>query len=828
MGELFRSEPMQLVQLFVQIEAAHDTVDQLGRLGAIQFKDLNPEVSPFQRNFVNEVKRCDEMERKLNFFGDQIGKELALIGEERGDDEVTLTTLADVSWENRPPQPMDEMESQFEEVEKDLIQINNNQEQLTRNYNELVELQNMLQKDAVFFSEGRTDYEVDEQRPLLSDDVRGAGANVKLGFSTGVILREKIASFQRVLWRATRGNLFLKHDPIDSKIRDPHTGEEVSKDVFIIFFQGERIQTKIKKICESFGANVYPCPTTPRERKELLSQIVQRLADLDAVLANTLKHRRNTLLDVGKKYSHWKDRVFKEKAIYDTMNRFNYDIGRKCLIAEGWCPRAQTERIVNAMRQATETSGALVPSILSVISTNEEPPTSFRTNTFTASFQGIVDAYGVARYGEVNPGVFTIITFPFLFAVMFGDVGHGFLLLLVAIAFIWKEKQLGAIKLNEMIQTCFDGRYLLLMMGIFSLYTGLMYNELFSVPVTFSGLQAFDQESCEKGGACLRKTNGQVYPFGVDPTWFGADNSLIYTNSLKMKMSIILGVCQMSLGIVLSLINAIHFRKVLDATCEFIPQILFLQSIFGWLVFLIFFKWCTLYEDVGEAPFILTTLIKMFLDPTNVTGGRGGNKFFEGQLYVQYGIIAIALITIPWMLAVKPLLLRRAHNKKTGHGRQIQIEDDEGAALNSDGHQSTGPHGEHGEEFEFSEIFIHQIIHTIEFVLGCVSNTASYLRLWALSLAHSQLSEVFWGRLFMLSFTTKNGEQQALNAAAIFIGFALWAGVTIGVLMIMESLSSFLHALRLHWVEFQNKFFRGDGRPFEPFSYQLLIAARDY
>ncbi|KAJ8563542.1 hypothetical protein K7X08_031994 [Anisodus acutangulus] len=119
------------------------------------------------------------------------------------------------------------------------------------------------------------------------------------------------------------------------------------------------------------------------------------------------------------------------------------------------------------------------------------------------------------------------------------------------------------------------------------------------------------------------------------------------------------------------------------------------------------------------------------------------------------------------------------------------------------------------EEFNFSEVFVHQMIHSIEFVLGAVSNTASYLRLWALSLAHSELSTVFYEKVLLLAWGYD-------NIIIRLVGLAVFAFATAFILLMMETLSAFLHALRLHWVEYQNKFYHGDGYKFKPFSFALL------
>lgn len=816
MGSLFRSEPMQLLQMYIQVDAARECLEELGKLGIVEFKDLNPDVSAFQRNFVNDVKRCDEMERKLRFFDAQVKaerQEAALLKLQR--EEQSLIGLEDplagTSDEVKQPINFDELEVKFEELEKEIQQMNTNQSMLNRNYNELIELRHVLQKDSTFFEEGsdfvekQRETEEDASKPLVDRSGAEPQRSVRLGFITGVILRSDFITFERVLWRVLRGNLFMKHAEIEEPIKDPSSGQYHSKNVFIVFFQGERAQTKIKKVCESFNSNLYPIPETPRERRDLLGQVNGRIDDLQKVTEKTRRHRLEILSNIGRHLKEWREKITREKAVYHTMNLFNYDVGRKLLIAEGWAPHGSYETINAHFRQATEAAGALVPSFAKPIETREIPPTFFRTNKLTSVYQGLVEAYGIPQYREINPTVFTIITFPFLFAVMFGDLGHGFLMTAFAAYLIAKEKELGKTQLNELIKTCYDGRYMLLMMGVFSMYTGLLYNECFSVPINIFGSNWEFTKGANDTITVSIKEVGRAYEFGVDPSWKGSANALSYYNSLKMKLSVILGVSQMSLGIWLSLLNGIHFKKPVNIFCEFVPQILFLWSLFGYLVFLIFYKWTTDWLALGrDAPFLLNVMIYMFLSPFSLSEE---NKLFEGQLYVQWALIVIAVVCVPWMLFSKPYILKHQHQMHKMQNPASAVDDDHG-------------HGGHEEEFDFGEIFVHQIIHTIEFVLGAISNTASYLRLWALSLAHAELSEVFWNRVLLQCYSF-GGFWFA------FVGFAIWAGCTIGVLMVMESLSSFLHALRLHWVEFQNKFYHGDGRKFFPFSFERILAGEE-
>lgn len=110
---------------------------------------------------------------------------------------------------------------------------------------------------------------------------------VRLGFISGLVPKAKAIPFERILFRATRGNMFLKMSAVEQPVTDPVSGEKVKKIIFVIFYSGERARTKVLKICEAFGANRYPFPEEISKQRQMIGEVCLHFK-LSAILLITV------------------------------------------------------------------------------------------------------------------------------------------------------------------------------------------------------------------------------------------------------------------------------------------------------------------------------------------------------------------------------------------------------------------------------------------------------------------------------------------------------------------------------------------------------------
>ncbi|KAL7069406.1 putative vacuolar proton translocating ATPase subunit A [Cryptosporidium serpentis] len=877
MGVL-RSELMSHGTLVLPNDRAREFIDILGREVNIQFVDMN--AVTMNRQYRKYIQRIDEMERILRVLFTEIEK-LPEAVVHKGNYETFL--------DHDHLYQLDKVEESLQSLYGQFINFRDNNSSLIQQKNAAVEECAVAKAATISFAPSR--FVEDHGNFLLSNAVeRGDGVGLSKPFMNshskhgsigdmmfsniaGVVRQDDQERFARTLFRATRGNTFTHFQQITEDIPDSATGKLIPKVVFVVYFQGattSAVYDKISRICDAFGVCIYPWPASYeyaiqrvdelniliQDKEKALQAYEQYICDEIETLLQPVTTYGNSLIE------EWRLFCIKEKSIYATLNLFEgSDI---TLRSDCWYPLEEEEKIRRILiaESSNQHVGAFLLSSATSISDHgfpahhggphdgentlfNTPPTYIKTNEFTVAFQDFVNAYGVPRYQEVNPALFTIVSFPFLFGVMYGDVGHGFIVLLFGLYLLYAYQRLKK-ENNEILNMLLNGRYMITLMGFFATYCGLLYNDFFSLGLNLFGSRFIQSNQTTVDGSHIYIPNSSQktsypYPFGFDPAWKGASNEMIVMNSFKMKFSVIVAFVQMSLGVILKGINSLHFGNYLDFFCEFIPQILFMTGFVGYLNFLIFYKWLTPVIGYNK-PSILNTLI-------GLQGSLFGAEiqpqdiFYPNQATVQKFITLVLLISIPWMFFPKPIyLIYKARKQKKIETAKINYSSrsSQNTVLsNISSHserksshmrrQSSDSKAdyetiEHNSEHDPTEIFIHQLIETVEFLIGSISNTASYLRLWALSLAHNMLALVFFENSLLVALLASGLAKKSILLFLTFIGFA---SATFGVMICMDSLECFLHGLRLQWVEFQNKFFKGDGILFAPFNHLRIILATE-
>lgn len=505
---------------------------------------------------------------------------------------------------------------------------------------------------------------------------------IHIAHMAGTILTSEVQRFKRLLFRTTKGKALPHFHEIEQGVEDIH-GKLNMKTVYVVVFEdGERIRQRVTKICDSFMGQRFSIEGGDFQTK--ISETESNIVESGKLLTSTIQELKKYMEGVNEtgtaasRFSLYTWYLKKEQSLYMNLNKLKR--GDQLFLGFFWVATSEVPKVMNKFSELREKKNMYGPQIAPIDKHSIKPPTLFKTNAVTGTGQLIVDTYGVPAYKEANPAVFTIVTFPFMFGVMYGDIGHGFLLMALGIYLVMRNDSIE--KSDSFLKYFLSGRYFLMMMGFFAFYCGWIYNDFMSIPIElFSSCWSWTPQLTTKQDAT--PIADCVYPFGIDWAWYDASNELTFMNGLKMKYSVIIGVSQMLLGILLKGINAVYFRRWLDFFFEFIPQFVLLASWFGFMDLMIIWKWNTYYPSPSAAPSIITLMINMFLNFGAVPQEEGDpdpllvNASVQSSLSVS--LLVIGFICVPLMLLVKPITLNFMHKKS--HVEDVEQEPKEQVEL---------------------------------------------------------------------------------------------------------------------------------------------------
>jgi V-type H+-transporting ATPase subunit a len=455
MSGLFRSETMTYVRVIMSDDSALDTVRELGRLAKLHVVDLATDAAtsiagaaPSESANTHYKKRvilCQFYERKLFSFLEAMRTYHVPVPDSHSVVASEPMRSSDI---------IEDCRAYLEPLENSLtknVLFRKTQRVQVNEYIEYIQVLKYAKNNALAAAGGPVggreeaigeggSYQVssdayDEEAHTASSSSSG-GAMPFTRTIVGVIPADKILAFERLLFRTSRGNALSHFQALPGLSEDPTTGVYVLKHIFSVTFIGDQLARRIGRVVTVLGATEYALPTTGVSGIERMEQDMQRkLVDCYAVLTRTDEEIRELLSSLAldapplssgsssapnSPYLNWQRALQKERLVCSVMRKCSAEGPHsKMVTLEAWCPTDALDDLRSALHQAVRATQAKQAAlqVLDHAPDHANPPTYFKTNAFTESFQGIVDTYGVPRYKEVNPGLFTVISFPFLFGI---------------------------------------------------------------------------------------------------------------------------------------------------------------------------------------------------------------------------------------------------------------------------------------------------------------------------------------------------------------------------------------------------------------------------
>ncbi|MBS7610637.1 hypothetical protein KEJ27_00255 [Candidatus Bathyarchaeota archaeon] len=329
--------------------------------------------------------------------------------------------------------------------------------------------------------------------------------------------------------------------------------------------------------------------------REDLAELEKRMAEGESLLedAERLKGRLNRLAEEEG------DELNELLSVLNALKAMKEAEGlaaktRSVYIIDGWTTRARFEEVSECVKRC----GGYPSEIPNV---GERPPVVMRNPYPFNIFEPLVRALGLPGYGEIDPTAMFLITFPLLFGLAFGDLGHGMLLLIIALLLRYVSRRSKG-EAGGIVGVILGSSTILLILSLSAMLFGFLYGEFFGSEEWFEVLTGLHE-----------------------PPWFSPSKE-----PMKLfKYCIVVAILHISMGLILDLINKVSTRRFKDALTGPVVWLWlywsgsYLVLTYGWDVFKL------ILEPTVVVPFLILPLTVMVVGRAFIHGGEGFGHSLE-------------------------------------------------------------------------------------------------------------------------------------------------------------------------------------------------------